>query len=184
MRAQNTTDAILRLYQEGKSIPSIAQELGITYQRAYNALRRAGLLKPKRKEDFSEEYTKFIAGLNIRTVQLREVHAKLERNPTGKLRFSLDQGSLEAFGPEKEQEGFWAGLALKLDFRDEMGPFGFISLKVAVLYGSPILPNEEVFQAFKERNLPVNIWPYLRLYVDFVTGQMGLPRLILPAFRA
>lgn len=177
------TEEILRLYQEGKKAGEIARELGLKYQQVYSVLRRAGLLKPKLKEPSPEEYAKFIAGLDIQSVRLTEAHAKLERNPSGSLRFAVDPKSVESFGPEREGEGFWAGLALKLVLEDEQGPFGYVQVRVAVYYASPVFPDEGTFQTFKERNLPVNVWPYLRLYVDFFTSQMGLPRLVLPALK-
>ena len=184
MKPQSKTETIKKLYQEGKSVSEIAKELNVTYQRVYNTLRRARLLESKGDKGDTQDYDKFISGLNIRTVQLREAHAKLERSPSGRLRVSMDQSTLEAFGPEKDNEGFWAGLTLNLSFHDEQGRFGFVHLKVAVLYTSSVFPDSSIFQIFSKRNLPVNIWPYLRLYVDFFTGQMGLPRLVLPAFKA
>ncbi len=114
---ESKSETIRRLYHEGKSVAEIARELGLTYQRVYNTLKRSGLLKPKAEGE--QAYTKFIQGLQIRSVELVEVHAKLERSPKGKLGYKMD---LEALGPEPREGGFLAGLALSLDFRDEGGP--------------------------------------------------------------
>jgi transposase-like protein len=178
---ESKSEAIRRLYREGKSVAEIARELGLTYQRVYNTLKRSGLLKPKAEgEPDPETYAKFIQGLEIRSVELVEVHAKLERSPKGKLAFKM---GLEAFGPEPSEGGFSAGLVLSLDFQDEKGPFGFVRLRVRARYATPLFPDEALFRAFRERNLIVHLWPYLRLYVDFLTAQMGLPRLVLPAWK-
>jgi hypothetical protein len=66
---------------------------------------------------------------------------------------------------------------------DAHGTFGHVWLRVAATYQSALFPEGALFQTFSQRNLPVNLWPYLRLYVDFLAGQMGLPRLVLPAFK-
>jgi transposase-like protein len=178
---ESKSEAIRRLYREGKSVAEIARELGLTYQRVYNTLKRSGLLKPKAEgEPDPEAYAKFIQGLEIRSVELVEVHAKLERSPKGKLAFKM---GLEAFGPEQREGGFLAGLVLSLDLQDEGGSFGILRLRLRANYDSALFPEERIFRVFRERNLPINLWPYLRLYVDFLTAQMGLPRLVLPAWK-
>lgn len=181
---ENTSATIRRLYQEGKSVSAIAKELGLTYQRVYNTLRRAGLLKANQEAPPSpQKYRKFIADLQILEVALLEVHAKLERPPQGSKRFGLPEDGLSAFGPTKTEEGFQAGMELKLEFQDDEGIFGFVHLRVAARYRSRTVPDKALFQVFQERNLPLNLWPYLRVYVDFLTAQMGLPRLVLPALK-
>ncbi len=180
---ESKSETIRRLYREGKGVAEIARELGLTYQRVYTTLKRSGLLKPKaRGEPDLEAYAKFVQGLEIRSIELVEVHAKLERSPKGKLGYKM--GHLEAFGPEPREGGFLAGLALGLDFRDEGGAFGSLRLRVRASYDAALFPEEAIFRVFRERNLPINLWPYLRLYVDFLTGQMGLPRLVLPAWKS
>lgn len=181
---ESKSATIRRLYQEGKSVSAIAKELGLTYQRVYNTLRRAGLLSTKGDgEPSPEAYANFIAGLEILGVELLEVHAKLERPPQGKKRFGPAPGGLSAFGPTRTEEGFQAGLEFRLEFQDEEGSFGFVHLRLAARYRSSTFPDEALFRVFRERNLPLNLWPYLRVYVDFLTAQMGLPRLVLPALK-
>ena len=178
---ESKSETIRRLYREGKGVAEIARELGLTYQRVYNTLKRSGLLKPKGEgSPDPEAYARFIQGLEIRSIELVEVHAKLERPRKGKLSFKID---LEAFGPEQREGGFLAGLALGLDFQDEEGSFGFLRLRLRASYDSARFPEEKIFRVFQERNLPINLWPYLRLYVDLLAGQMGLPRLVLPAWK-
>jgi|GEM_PF-1598347 len=36
------------------------------------------------------------------------------------------------------------------------------------------------FQVFSQLNLPVNVWPYVRTYTQFLTANMGLPSVTLP----
>ena len=185
---ESKSEAIRRLYREGKSVSEIARTLGLTYQRVYNTLKRAGLLEPKGKtprrvlqEPDPEVYGRFIQGLEVRAVHLVEAEARLEGTQAGKLAFRIVE--LDPFGPEPREGGFWAGIALRLTLEDQGKPFAAIRLKVRAGYDAALFPDEALFRVFRERNLPVHLWPYLRLYVDFLTAQMGLPRLILPAWK-
>lgn len=173
---ESKSATIRRLYQEGKSVSAIAKELGLTYQRVYNTLRRAKLLPTKEGgEPSPEAYADFIAGLEILGVELLEVHAKLERSPQGSKRFGPPPDGLSTFGPTKTEEGFQAGLELRLEFQDDEGSFGFVHLRVAARYRCTTFPDEALFQVFRERNLPLNLWPYLRVYVDFLTARWACP---------
>ncbi|GAA6763462.1 MULTISPECIES: winged helix-turn-helix domain-containing protein [Thermus] len=181
------SETIRELYRKGKSVSEIAKELGLSYQRVYNTLRRAGLLQPKGTPSETEvdpkAYGRFIEGLEILSVELVEVQAKLERPPQKGKPLEPVLTPLKAFGPDKIEGGFKAGLELHLDIKDALGSFGFLKLRVAATYQSAHFPEGAFFQTFSQRNLPLNLWPYLRLYVDFLTSQMGLPRLVLPVLK-
>lgn len=173
-------EQIRRLYQEGKTVSEVAKALGIRYQHAYNELRRLGLLKAKKDEPTPEVYGEFIAGLELLGVTLEELSAKLERSPEGKKGAAVN---LEPFGPEPFDGGFRAGLVMTVTLLEDGRPFGQVRAKAVGMYRSAIFPQGSVFQTFAQQNLPLNLWPYLRLYVDFVTAQMGLARLTLPLLK-
>lgn len=173
-------EQIRRLYQEGRTVSEVAKALGIRYQQAYNVLKQAGLLKTKQEEPTPEAYGEFIAGLELLGVTLEELSAKLERSPEGKKGATVD---LEPFGPEPFDGGFRAGLVVSVTLLEDGRPFGQVRAKAVGTYRSAALPQGPVFQIFAQKNLPLNLWPYLRLYVDFVTAQMGLARLTLPLLK-
>jgi hypothetical protein len=173
-------EQIRQLYQEGKPVSEVAKTLGIRYQHAYNVLRKAGLLRSKGEEVDPEGYAEFIAGLELLGVELWELSAKLEHRPEGKKGVNL---GIEPFGPEPLDGGFQAGLVLTVGLLEDGKSFGQIRVKVLARYRSSVLPKDAFFKAFAERNLPLNLWPYLRFYVDFATAQMGLSRLMLPLFK-
>ncbi|GAA6735052.1 hypothetical protein YIM1640_22110 [Thermus oshimai] len=128
-----------------------------------------------------EAYGRFIGGLEIRQVFLSRVEAELHRKPhPGELAVEM---VLKPLGPEEEEGGFRAGLRLDLNLKDAEGSFGRMALEIQGVYASPLFPDEATFRVFAERNLPLNLWPYLRVYLDLLTGGMGLPRLVLPVFR-
>ena len=58
-----------------------------------------------------------------------------------------------------------------------------ISAEFLVEYSSEKQITDDLFQIFKEVNLPVNTWPYFREYVHSCMGRLNLPPLILPALK-
>jgi len=61
--------------------------------------------------------------------------------------------------------------------------FGRIQADWRAVYRAREKPSREIYDLFVRQNLPVNLWPYFRVQVDQLTAQMGLPRLVLPAFK-
>lgn len=175
-------ERIRQIYQEGKTVSEVAKILGISYQHAYNVLKKAGWLglKTKTEKVDHQKYAEFVAGLELGGVELKELSAKLERLPEGKKAVRLD---IAPFGPEPLDGGFGASMVLTVGLLEDGKPFGQIRIGLAARYRSSTLPEGPMFQVFAERNLPLNLWPYFRFYVDFITGQMGLSRLTLPLFK-
>jgi len=58
-----------------------------------------------------------------------------------------------------------------------------LSVEFAVTYSSKLPLTDEIFGIFKELNLPVNTWPYLREFVHDNFGRMNWPPLIAPTFK-
>ena len=192
------TDRIRELYLAGKSISEIAKELGIRYQHAYNTLVRLGLYEPKSKKPRSDQpekpkvdprvYAEFIRGVDLKAVLLEALDARLHERPGGRLGLEIHLTPADKH-PVPVEEGFSAGLRFEVRFlvskgeSDEEREFGRIQAVWRAVYRSRSLPSREVFEVFAMRNLPVNLWPYFRVQVDTITAQMGLPRLVLPAFK-
>lgn len=58
-----------------------------------------------------------------------------------------------------------------------------LSAEFAVTYSSKLMLTDEIFDIFKELNLPVNTWPYFREFVHNNFGRMNWPPLIAPTFK-
>jgi len=57
-----------------------------------------------------------------------------------------------------------------------------ISVTFYVSYSSKIPINDDLFEIFKVRNLPLNTWPYLREFIHNVTMRLGWPPFIAPLY--
>ena len=57
-----------------------------------------------------------------------------------------------------------------------------ISVTFYVVYSSKIPISDDLFEIFKERNLPLNTWPYFREFVHNITLRIGWPPFIAPTY--
>jgi hypothetical protein len=57
-----------------------------------------------------------------------------------------------------------------------------VSVTFVVKYESKIPMTEEIFRAFKERNLPLNTWPYFREFVQNTFMRMGWTAVVVPVY--
>ena len=192
------SDRIRELYLQGKSISEIARELGIRYQHAYNTLVRLGLYHPKSKKAKGtpserpkvgrEAYAEFIRGLDLRAVLLEHLEAEVKERPEGRLGFEIRLVPTDK-RPVPVEGGFSAGLRFTVEFLVREGEggeeraFGRIQAGWRAVYRAREKPTGAIYDLFVRQNLPVNLWPYFRVQVDQLTAQMGLPRLVLPAFK-
>ena len=58
-----------------------------------------------------------------------------------------------------------------------------ISLTLCVRYLTDILMTDSIFEIFRERNLPLNTWPYYREFVQDALSRMGWPPYSVPVFK-
>lgn len=62
-----------------------------------------------------------------------------------------------------------------------------IKIKYSVIYELNLDLNsveDSVIEKFLEKNLPINIWPYMRELVSSLTVKMGYPSLVLPVYKS
>lgn len=57
------------------------------------------------------------------------------------------------------------------------------SVAFCLIYGTKTVVDKEFFDTYREVNLPLNTWPYLREYVQSITQRMNVPPLTLPLFK-
>lgn len=76
---------------------------------------------------------------------------------------------------------------LKAKSKGKVKPLMRIDLEYRVVYRVADLDstalNEDLINEFLKRNVPINVWPYIRENVMTLTGKMGLTPLILPVLK-
>lgn len=131
-----------------------------------------------------DEYNTFVNQIDLKWVYLESSTIKRRRMPeitqelgykdkTGKCRYEAIEGGFrtsfnyQIFLLEAEQEE----------------PFAEIKCTYAAEYESEMPMTKDLFTVFKELNLPLNTWPYIREFVHGTTNRMGLPGLVLRSLK-
>ncbi len=135
----------------------------------------------------AEEYNEFITGLEITQVYLLTSNTERFGFPDTDKKLIFDipdtSGELVRFD---NNSGFLARLPHTIDLL-EVGSdnsterFASISVTFEVHYRTKKPITDEIFEIFRVLNLGMNLWPYVREFVQSTTLKMGLPGLVLPA---
>lgn len=131
-----------------------------------------------------EEYNAFINQVNLRWVYLESSTMKRSRMPdvTQELSYKDKVG-------KRRYEAIEGGFCAVLDYQiqlleaEQETPFAEIKCTYAAEYDSETPMTKELFEVFRELNLPLNIWPYVREFVHATTNRMGLPSLVLRSLK-
>lgn len=139
------------------------------------------------KQVSPEEYGRFIQGVELRDVLLAEGNAKRLAFPDPSALLGVD---IKAIKPRLQPyaDGFTVLAAFEIGLTQQSGedkPELFAKFRVAfdVVYASAESISEELFNIFRQVNLSLNIWPYVRQYVHQQSVLMGIPPLVLPVYR-
>lgn len=154
---------------------------------------RASRKKPSRPTP--EEYGKFIKGLELRDVLLIESCGKRKFLPTPGATLGYSVKSLKPIW-QVYADGFTITATYDIQLtqeRDEreqetgqtaqQETFGSFRIGFEMVYASNTPLTEAYFEIFKQVNLPVNVWPYVRQHIHQQSVLMGLPALVLPVHR-
>lgn len=130
-----------------------------------------------------EQYNAFIASLQLKRIELAELGARSERSDLAEV--TLQVGTKFAVTcPQRDEQGFTAEARLQLSFHsEEQGDLGQITCAYRVEYTSDIPVTDAIFEQFAQRNVPLNIWPFLRETVMNITQRFGWSGFVLPPFR-
>ena len=155
-----------------------------------------------------EEYAAFIGQIELEAVWLGEAHVfnafgpGLDNEPVG---MYTEEGGEDARGPgpgrpvatdvstdvavessagwSPYQDGFHAWYQYGLQINRSDGAPIEIEVVFGLRFRSERPMTSPIFELFKEVNLPVNTWPFLREFVHSMTGRMGWTPITLPALK-
>ena len=129
-----------------------------------------------------EQYNTFIASLQLKRIELAELGAHSERSDLAEV--TLQVGTNFAVTcPQRDEQGFTAEARLKISFHsEEQGDLGQITCAYRVGYTSDVPITDAIFEQFAQRNVPLNVWPFLRETVMNITQRFGWSGSFLPPF--
>ena len=131
-----------------------------------------------------EQYNTFIEQVNLNWVYLESSTVKRHRPPNLEVSISYDE-KVGRLSYELTEDGFRARYVyqIKLTEAEHEEPFGDIRCVYAAEYTSGLPMDNATFSVFRELNLPLNVWPYVREFVHTTTSRMGLPALVLKSLK-
>lgn len=130
-----------------------------------------------------EQYNAFITGVQLRHIELAQVSARAERSDLSELAVRVGSHFMIKSSGQNDT-AFTVEASLQLDFvTDEDVSLGEFSCLYRLEYGTEIPLNDAIFKVFSERNVPLNIWPFLRELVMSTTQRFGWSGFVLPAYK-
>ena len=132
-----------------------------------------------------KEYAEFVKGVNLLDIKFESGEFRDNgfdlANAGDKIKVKV---SRRAEILEKKQFSFRVRDKLSFAVIDPNSRKHLIDIKASLLveYSSNQEISEEIFEIFREVNVPVNTWPYFREFVHNCLVKMGYPRLVLPAW--
>jgi hypothetical protein len=129
------------------------------------------------------EYNAFIASLELQQIRLAAAEIYAPNPPEQRQIAPILQMDDATFLNEEERIKVRQALRFIGNYQDEPTPALRVKATYEVTYTASEAMTEELFEEFRHRNLPVNVWPYYREYLQSTLCRVGWPVLTLPAFK-
>lgn len=128
-------------------------------------------------------YNAFINGVDLVSVRLSGAEIRARSTPERKqLLPSVEQTS--RFVNEDGHVVLFHELTFSGKYEDEDESAVVIRAEFEVRYSTAERMTKEMFSEFRQRNLPLNTWPYFREFVHAALARAGWPVLVLPVYKA
>ncbi|MFC2047218.1 hypothetical protein ACFLTK_02945 [Chloroflexota bacterium] len=136
--------------------------------------------KIRRKTHKYREYNAFIEQTEI--VSIRAISAKIDDIAYSESPVDTTVKYREKVSYENNDNEFNAFHRYNVTIADRETGDAKVKLSVTfcVTYSSKIPMNNDIFNVFKERNLPLNTWPYFREFIHNSLARFGWPDIIAP----
>lgn len=132
-----------------------------------------------------EHYSKIISGIKLESIELIKFNAERKEKlevasvPIVEIKFNHSFRHID-------DNYVLINSNYLIEAHDEDKPDNIVVKIVLVFYTRLYTKykfSKNFFKVFKELNLPVNVWPYVRTYTQFLISNMGLPPLTLPYWK-
>jgi preprotein translocase subunit SecB len=130
-----------------------------------------------------EEYRKILNDLELKSIYLRDFKGVVNRDSIPK---QLEIRIHPASDFEISKDGSVrvnAHFEVSAKEYESKADFLNISLTYGLIFSSKETFTKDFFEVYKEVSLPVNIWPFVREFVNNTTARMNIPPLALPLLK-
>jgi preprotein translocase subunit SecB len=145
-------------------------------------------LTTKKKPDYKidpQEYRSMLKSIQLENIWLEECSAKIRKDKT------VDNSPVEVSVNDKLSYEIITENLLHISHSFEViatpGSKKEFVFKIAstfkLRYSSEAPLSESFVEIFKDRNVPINTWPYFREFVQSITQRMNIPPLTLPLLK-
>ena len=129
------------------------------------------------------EYNAFIAGLELKQIRLAAAEIDAANPPEQRRIAPVVQMDDAAYRNGDGYITVHQTLRLAGSYEGESDVALRIQATYEVRYTASAPMTDRIFAEFRQRNLPVNVWPYFREYLQSALCRVGWPVLTLPAFK-
>ena len=137
-------------------------------------------------KEFEEDYNRFIRSLKLLDIYVSELSFSRARNVSPddqipvKVSLRKTKASYKTVGEGVYEISYTA--LFKVSCVEDRGDAEFFRLRVTygLVYETKVELTDDIFEAFIDRNLPLNIVPFLRETIYNSMYRAGLPPLLLP----
>ena len=130
-----------------------------------------------------ERYKKILEGLELRKIYVKNFKGQIDLDVIRKAMVVNISSTAEFVAKHKNEVEIsqkWDVVARTKDSQSEC-------LTVSVTYCVVLHSKEEFtrdfFEIYEKTNLPFNLWPFVREFVNSMTARMNVPPLTLPLFK-
>jgi hypothetical protein len=129
-----------------------------------------------------EEYAAFVGQIDLLDVWLVEAHVENRHGSRSPHHAGVAITS-EDPAYDNAEDGFSVRFPYEVRFDEGAVNHARIRLELGLRFSSRQSMTDHIFSVFKDVNLPVNTWPFLREFVSTTLGRMGWQPFTLPALK-
>ena len=128
-----------------------------------------------------EEYGKMLECINLENIFLKDLRTKIDHDLFSEnMSVSINSDSTYSL----TNSGFIVNDTYKIVLKnDEKKNALSINCTYCLVFSSKKQITDEFFEIYKEINLPLSVWPYVRELANSLTSRMYIPPLTLPLYK-
>lgn len=148
-----------------------------------NARPRKSSAHRRLKLPTPDEYAEFVGQIDLLDVWLVEAHVVNRHGPRSPSRAALAITTPSEPSWTGASDGFDVCFPYSVQFEEGSAVHAEIAVTFGLHYQSGQPMSDALFEVFRDVNVPVNTWPFLREFLATSLGRMGWQPFTLPALK-